>query len=246
MRIGRDVPASSDPWGEEDSNEEAEKSYFAPRVCSKDSSPDEAETSYCRQWSIMVQVQDNKVLLFAIPLGWRDPEDEDMEFDEEEAAEGAAIPFYLAAKMTLPPGGSIRDVGFYNDDGKSSLSSGNDSGTGKEGRQKLGILYQQQQDDSSKLDLWLASYDDLIWQSLPFEATLIDGSQITGFASYNLQAMEEGEENGASQTEDESIRYAQSKSLWNDEILLDLIDLSNMSSFRLQPERFPTWRALMQ
>jgi hypothetical protein len=209
MRIGRDVPTSSDPWGEEDNSEEAERSYFSPRACAKDSRPDEAETCYCRQWSIIVQAQENTVQLFGVPLGWRDPEDEDMEFDEEDSV-GSSIPFYLAAKMTLPPGGSIRDVAFYSDDGKSSLSSGNDSGTGKEGRQKLGILYQQ--DDESRLDFWLASYDDLIWQSLPFEATLIDASQIEKFASCNLQAMAEGEENEI-QTENEPVLYAQSKSL---------------------------------
>lgn len=214
MRIGRDVLAASDPWDEEDDENDkgagAGRSYFSPRACSKDGHPDDAEAIYCRQWSIIVQAEENTVQLFCVPLGWRDPEDEDMEFDDEETAE-VFIPFYLAAKLILPPGGSIRDVGFYSDDGKSSLSSGNDSGTGKEGRQKLGILYQQ--DEDSRLDLWLVSYDNLIWQSLPFESTLIDSSQIESFASSNLQPKGEGEENN--QTEDKAVLYAQSKYPWN-------------------------------
>lgn len=211
MRIGRDVLVSSDPWDEEDeADEEAQSTYFSPKIASNDAVSDGVEMEYCRQWAVGATAQENFVQLFAIPLGWRDPEEEDAPWDDEEDA-GRDIPFYLTTKMVLPSGGSIRDIGFYGDDGKSSLSSGNDSGTGKERRQKIGILYQQQDSSSSQLELWLASYDSVRWQRIVFTPDLLDHSQIEAFATCDLRPKMEEDDASDDENDDGLVQHVQSK-----------------------------------
>ncbi len=205
MRIGRDVIASYHDWDDEE-EDDRNHTYFLPRACLKGNDPEDAEMSYCRQWSIIATACDNVLQLFALPLGWRDPADAITDnFDQEDGEH--FIPFYLSAKFVLPTGGVVRDVGFYSDDGKSSLSSGTDSGTGMEGCQKLGILFQ---DENAKIDLWMASYDQILWQSMPFESTLIHESKLEAFATWNLQPMVEGEDND--HKEDHMALFAQSES----------------------------------
>lgn len=210
MRIGRDVPVSRDPWEEEEeAADEKERTYFAPKaiLSSQDNNwTDAAGMAYCRQWAIVATASDDTVQLFALPLGWRDPNQPDMEDDEENAEH--TFPFYLTSKMVLPPGGAILDIGFYGDDGKSSLSSGNDSGTGKERRQKLGILYKQQ---DSRLELWLASYDSIQWQTFPFTPNLGDKSDISASAIWCLRPKTDQLGDDACQDDEERVQYAHSK-----------------------------------
>jgi hypothetical protein len=51
----------------------------------------------------------------------------------------------------------VKEVGFYGDDGKSTLFAGNESGNGKEGRQALTLLVE----DGSEQELWLMNYESL-------------------------------------------------------------------------------------
>ena len=214
MRIGRDdFTGGDDEQDDVDENDaQATNTFFFPKVCWDKNHPDDATMMYCRQWSIVATVHENVVQLFCIPLGWRDSSDADNpgNDDDEDDEENNNIPFYLSAKLLLPSGGTVRDVGFYGDDGKSSLSSGNDSGTGKEGSQKLGILYQPHDDDDLKVQLWLASYDRIVWQGVTFQTTLIDASQLELFATWKMQPIVQGEEIG--QDEENMVLFVQSKS----------------------------------
>jgi hypothetical protein len=226
MRIGRDDFSSDIDYTDDDEVDEndaqANTTYFFPKACWNQNHPGDATMMYCRQWSIVATARENIVQLFAIPLGWRDSLDDDEEEDPEndnEDIEGNNIPFYLSAKLVLPVGGTIRDVGFYGDDGKSSLSSGNDSGTGKEGCQKLGIVYQPDADDLT-VQLWLASYDRILWQGLDFQTTLIDEAQIEPFATWKMQPVAQGEEIG--QDEENMVLFAQSKSF--EKVLCHVLD----------------------
>ena len=214
MRIGRDDCTSDIDCDEDDDVDgtEAQSStntYFFPKACWNQNHLD-ATMMYCRQWSLVATVRENIVQLFAIPLGWRDSIDQDdPENDDDEDDEANKIPFYLSAKLVLPVGGKVRDVGFYGDDGKSSLSSGNDSGTGKEGCQKLGIIYQNDDDDLT-IQLWLASYDRILWQGFTFQTTLLDESQVEPFATWTMQPLVQGEDIG--QDDENMVLFVQSKS----------------------------------
>jgi hypothetical protein len=54
----------------------------------------------------------------------------------------------------------VVDMSFYGNDGKSSLSSGMDSGTGKEERQSLGLLVARELGPTEvSLQVWLVPYD---------------------------------------------------------------------------------------
>jgi hypothetical protein len=195
-RVGRDA-VLDDP---DEDDEEEEPTYFLPRVA-KHSYATLPECLDCRQWSIIAQAHENTVQLYCLPLGWNESaEDGDL---EEEVTDD--LPFYLTAKLVLPSSGFVREVGFYGDDGKSSLSSGNDSGSGKEGRQKLGILYQEEQ-----LELWLTSYDSLLWQAVPFESILMDPSEVEGHCTRTVQAMPDISEEDQELLEDD-IMWAQCK-----------------------------------
>jgi hypothetical protein len=204
-RVGRE-PMAVEPWLEDESDdedEETERTFFLPRV---------AKHSYsflpgcldCRQWSILSQAHDNIIQLYSVPLGWREPNADGDDLTDYDAENDA--PFYLTSKLVLPPDVSIRDIGFYSDDGKSSLSSGNDSGTGKERRQKLGILLE----DSQQLELWLVKYDNVLWQAVPFESILMHPKEVAENCTFNVVAFPEGVDEDEVEAED-SVVYAQCK-----------------------------------
>jgi hypothetical protein len=179
MRVGADR-LDYDALNQQDQEgESTPKSFFLPKAHTSES--DEGDYCYCRQWSVVATAQENAILLHAIPLGWKPSEDDTLDKVDGDNQ----IPFYLTTMLGLPFGGSIRDIGFYGDDGKSSLSSGNDSGTGKEGHQKLGVLYEIE----GQLDLWLISYDRIRWQSVHFYNELLDASNVRTFAAVALQGM---------------------------------------------------------
>ena len=187
MRVGADQLDYDALQDDDDNNDEAEKSYFLPRASATES--EEGRPCYCRQWSVIATAQGNEILLHAIPLGWEPSEDDSHHDDMVEEGKGP-ITFYLAAKLVLPYANSIRDIGFYSDDGKSSLSSGNDSGTGKEGHQKLGVLYEV---PHGQLELWLMAYDRIRWQSVPFSHALLEATHVKQFATVELTALSRGE-----------------------------------------------------
>lgn len=199
-RIGREPAIEHEGWEQEvddDDDGEEDRTFFLPRV-SKQSLIDLPDYFDCRQWSVIVQAHGNIIQLYCIPLGWK--------FPNTSQGDGS---IYLTAKLVLPSGLVVNDLGIYSDDGKSSLSSGNDSGTGKEGRQKLGILVE----DKGQLVLWLVAYENLSWQVVPFESTFIDPTQVDDDCSFNVMAYPEGydDEDEDQLDIDDSILMAQSK-----------------------------------
>ena len=195
-RIGRDVFIDA---SEEDLEEE-EPSFFSPRIA-EHSLVNLPQSLNCRQWSIIAQSHGNTIQLFCLPLGWNDAGEDDNLGEESMST----VPYYLTAKLLLPDG-LVRDVGFYSDDGKSSLSSGDDSGSGKESRQKLGFLFQQEQ-----LELWMIQYDLLLWQAVPFNSKLMDPSQVIEECTHSVRAIPDDSEEEEGMLEDD-ILWAQCKS----------------------------------
>ena len=177
-RVGRDFQ-SSIFWDEEEEEEE-EHTYFLPKVDKNSNHYANLSTvsnlENCRQWFLIAQAHGNTIQLFCIPLGWKQEDDSETHGVDDEGSQ-ANIPFYLTSKLVLPVGGRVLKIGFYGDDGKSSLSSGVDSGTGIEGRQKIGFIYRKD-DSSSTTELWTAAYDSLSWQAIPFDPMLLSYSQV--------------------------------------------------------------------
>jgi len=167
--------------------DEREPSYFSPSIYNGSTAT--ADHDYhCRQWSILAQAHDNTLQLFAIPMTFR---------PKEGVPSGDPSPcepsFYLTSRWILPGQSIIEEVGFYGDDGKSSLSSGIDSGTGKEGRQSLGMLVRSLEGD---MHLCLAKYDEVPWQLVDFNPILIHPDQVGSPCTIQMAArmsMEEDE-----------------------------------------------------
>jgi hypothetical protein len=203
-RVGQDPGINTSL--DDDDNEDSDPSYFLPRIAPI-SNPQVPGSLDCRQWSVVAQAHNNAIQLFSIPLGWREPDERDDDFEDDDVEE--AIPFYLTTKLILPADGVIRRVGFYSDDGKSSLSSGNDSGDGKEGRQKLSVVFQR-----NALELWMIPYDSLLWQAEPFESILIDPSNVDEQCSQTVLPLPqtgEDDEDQEMSVDDGSNLFAQSK-----------------------------------
>ncbi|VEU37480.1 unnamed protein product [Pseudo-nitzschia multistriata] len=156
------------------------------------------------------------IQLFCLPLGWKQhnddfpPDDCDM-YDEMDDADD--VPFYLTSKLLLPKGGQVLQIGFYGDDGKSSLSSGNDSGTGMEGRQKIGFIFQKYSPSSTK-ELWTTTYDSLSWQAVPFDPMLLNASQVDANCSKKVVQLSVGE--SCDSDDEDSILLAQSRTIAED------------------------------
>ena len=215
-RLGRDACLTDDPLAEsilddESVSELGSKSFFCPMISSDfvDASNYGCTTFDCRQWSVVCQAgQSNdshgpceSIQFFAIPLGWKDPSamnEQTSMGDDDEAEDDETVtvaPFYLTTKLMLPPNCFVRDVAFYGDDGKSSLSSGIDSGTGKESRQKLGLVISRrvtlqssvQSYQSEPLELWLVPYDNLQWQPVPSESLLLEARDVLNSCSAKVK-----------------------------------------------------------
>jgi hypothetical protein len=186
-RLGRDPSLNSNSIDDDDDDDDDDvensenKSLFSPKVATTSESETFGLSSFdSRQWSIVAQagrsdVENTDLLqFFAMPWGWKDPgDDTDTDDDQEDngiATPSLEAPFYLTSKLTLPPGCTVKELAFYSDDGKSALSSGTDSGTGKESRQKIGFLVLR----GGRLELWLVTYDNLPWQAVPVESLLLE------------------------------------------------------------------------
>lgn len=142
---------------------------FCPKICQVGAT---RKTGLCRQWAVLAQAHSDKIQLFAIPIT---PSEIAPHSGQEPPVKAAAsISYYLSSLLEIPPGGIIQDIQFYSDDGKSSLAAGNNSGSGKEGKQNLGLLYYSGQD----LELWMVDYDQLVWQSIEFSESLADTSNL--------------------------------------------------------------------
>ncbi len=184
-RVGRDLK-SNFFWDDEEDEVEEDRTYFLPKIDEKSihyaNLSDVSGLENCRQWFVIAQAHKNTIQLFCLPLGWKESK-EGLgcgEYDaEDDFSDIDDIPFYLTAKLILPAGGQVLKIGFYGDDGKSSLSSGIDSGTGVEGRQKIGFLYQtNNSDEQTTTDIWTTSYDSLSWQAVPFDPMLLICSRV--------------------------------------------------------------------
>lgn len=183
-RVGRD-PESIEFWDDDDEEEEEEDhNYFLPNIDNNSNhyanlSPI-SELQNCRQWFLIAQAHGTTIQLFCLPVGWRQ-KNEYIDYDEydieDESREINDIPFYLTSKLALPAGGKVVKIGFYGDDGKSSLSSGIDSGTGMEGKQNIGFIYEKNS-PSHTTELWTTAYDSLLWQAVPFDPMLLNFSQV--------------------------------------------------------------------
>lgn len=211
-RVGRDSE-STVFWDDNDEEEEEDRTYFLPKI-------DNESNHYanltpisglenCRQWFLIAQAHGNTVQLFCLPLGWKQNNDADYEeYDtEDENSEIDDIPFYLTSKLILPTGGQVLKIGFYGDDGKSSLSSGVDSGTGMERRQKIGFMYQTNTQAPFKTELWTTTYDSLSWQAVPFDPMLLSFSQVGRNCTKEMLPISLGE----SRDEEDGILFAHCK-----------------------------------
>lgn len=114
------------------------------------------ESQACRQWAIVATAREfsdgqGGIQLLALPLG-------------------KEYTYYLTSRMIVPKDLILLELGFYGDDGKSSLFSGENIGSGKEGRQGLGVLLRN---ESGKAELWVVQYDAVVFQ-------LVDLGETTG------------------------------------------------------------------
>jgi hypothetical protein len=185
-----------DFWDNSAEEENAERSFFLPLVAEHCYShlPSNGLNA-CRHWFVIAQASASTIQLFALPVGWKRAHTGghtsyvDFDPDQDSNSDNILPPFYLTTKVELSMdgvktgSGKILQLGFYGDDGKSSLSSGQDSGTGREGRQKIVLLYEQYETASEevsipKIDLWTFQYDLLNWQVLPFDSMLVSASHV--------------------------------------------------------------------
>ena len=176
---------------------ESEKSYFLPHV-SDHCYPHLPSTGLnaSRHWFVIAQSFGSTIQLFALPVGRKNPAEDGIEpysdiDDEEDSMSNRILPsFYLTARVDLSKDGNqvvpgkIIQLAFYGDDGKSSLSSGQDRGTGKEGRQKLVLLYEdhnvapKDEEPNSSVELWAFRYDQLAWHVVPCDKMLVGPSHV--------------------------------------------------------------------
>ena len=135
------------PAGSSDARDFRQWAVLAKTVVGTVATPDEADNNHS-----------HTVRLHALPLQW--------------AQAGLGATTAWTVDLHLPRACHVVDLAFYQDDGKSSLSSGQDSGIGKEGsRQALGVLVQQQprqedQESPNVTELWLIPYDHLIFDPI--------------------------------------------------------------------------------
>jgi len=164
--------------------------FFAPSTTTTntanddDDDDDDASSNDYRQWCVTATAQPQLLQLRAFPLTWTSSSSE---IDSEADTQGIASNGYWTTCLKLASDEStIREIAFYGDDGKSSLSSGVDSGTGQERRQALGLVVSRfgghggEDGDSSavaaarstteKVELWMVPYDDLEFVRVQFES----------------------------------------------------------------------------
>lgn len=142
------------PFGEEEHN-----GFFAPVDDASDSATMSSNTY--KEWCIIAEAIGNVVdgpkdtiQLNCLPLTWTGTEEKDGDDHH-----GFAANVFWAAHFCLPEGCNIVEVKFYGDDGKSSLTSGEDGGIGKERRQSVGFRVERLSEEGICEEFWLLSYD---------------------------------------------------------------------------------------
>jgi Anaphase-promoting complex, cyclosome, subunit 4/Anaphase-promoting complex subunit 4 WD40 domain len=175
--------------------------FFAPNISQQhrgtrgENDVDLNAARYHRQWAVFAHAQDsngslggaaNCVQLSALPLSWTFGEMANHVNPIGEAVPSSTASFYLRATLVFPPGSVVVDMAFYGDDGKSSLGAGFDGGTGKEGRQALGVLLKRTRNASvsaaankTSLELWLIQYDAISFQVVKLEEPEIGSTSLT-------------------------------------------------------------------
>lgn len=145
--------------------------FFCPNTLADNS--EDNETYHSHQWVVVAQSGKSNVQLFAFPATTPSVDETSGEFNVDSTK---LPPFchYLTAVLEFPANGRICDVGFYGDDGKSSLSASLDSGSGKEGSQSLGVLFQTE----LHLQLWLVKYDSVRWERVQSSDFLMESSRV--------------------------------------------------------------------
>lgn len=94
--------------------------------------------------------------------------------------------YYLVSRMILPSDTTLKELGFYGDDGKSALFFGENSGSGKEGRQGLGMILKHK---SGVEELWIVNYENLIFHSVDlkgYPGSLLPDVDILDLSTVNL------------------------------------------------------------
>jgi Anaphase-promoting complex, cyclosome, subunit 4/Anaphase-promoting complex subunit 4 WD40 domain len=174
--------------------------FFVPKIGQHRATRDENdgdlnEARYHRQWAVFAHAPDSKgslggaancVQLSALPLSWTFGEMANHVNPKGETVPPSTASFFLWATLVFPPGSVVVDMAFYGDDGKSSLGAVFDGGTGKEGRQALGVLLNRTRNASvsaaankTSLELWLIQYDAISFQVVKLEEPEIGSTSLT-------------------------------------------------------------------
>lgn len=193
-RIGRDASSLSFFWNDDNEDEDIDcnedtvgRGYFLPKIKYVSNrygnlSPSSGLEN-CRQWFLIAQASGDVIQLFCIPLGWKQDavcrENENSMNFNFESNSPVRIPFYLTTILNVSPtNGDVIGLQFYGDDGKSSVSSGIDSGTGVEEKQMIGFLYKPSS-SLPNVEIWTVDYNSLNWQVVPFDSMLLNSSECT-------------------------------------------------------------------
>jgi Anaphase-promoting complex, cyclosome, subunit 4/Anaphase-promoting complex subunit 4 WD40 domain len=174
-------------------------SFFAPNISGivSDRNSTQDVSTNVRQWLVTAEtIQSNSFRLRAFPLTWTNTADDDFDDDADEN-DGLASEFEYVVNLTLPTEYFIRDIVFFGDDGKSSLSSVLDAGSasgGKEGRHRLGLLVStlnsvvndspeegtssplESSAKTASVELWIIPYDDLEYLCQSIEVVTPSGA----------------------------------------------------------------------
>jgi hypothetical protein len=225
-RLGKDGPSQEDEYAEDENEDEG---FFSPNVEEGKDLP-EIPHYDSRHWSVIAKTgsptedrENYTVKLYLIPHGWSDPnddiEDEDAlgyGINEEDQAQECGVPFYLTTEIILPEGYRVLDMSFYGDDGRSNLSSGLDSGTGRERRQGLGLLLgngSSSGPSDETIELWLLKYDALTFQVVPAKKdskqVFLDDSAIDSQCQAHVQPAQGQEEE--EEPAEQGVLFAKSK-----------------------------------
>ena len=182
--------------------------YFSPTVPQQMTLQNESSSSpvHVRQWLVAAECHGNLVQLHSFPLTWThigddgqldyDDDDDDDNDSDSDMIDGLYSKSKWSVSLHLPEECTIRDVAFYSDDGKSTLSSASTcygdflptiSATGmmgqQEGRQSLGLLISRPQTSlnaikDERVELWLVPYDDLEFTCDPLQSIVVESNSI--------------------------------------------------------------------
>ena len=190
-RVGTDMDVLDvDGWAD---TSELEESCFLPHIVTQaDDLANHTNLERCRQWLVVAKWQDNWIQLYCVPLLGNDRPNPQ---------------YVLTARLQLPEDRKILSLGFYGDDGKSSLSAGNDGGTGKDGPYDVAFLAKKP--ESSIPTLLFVPYAGIGWQALTFDS-LASEYELSEECCYDIIEDSEGIDEGDDMPSNNTV-VAQSK-----------------------------------